>query len=184
MKFSAHTAHTQIPTAMLVLRLQKTISKKSTSMRQQSERDFFKRVQLRLQEIQRHIQMPKEPLEDVDMERKRPTSPVDTSTGSSPFLETRRHWQSKFHFDMRTLQTALVDNSVSDVDMEGVRPTSPVDTPEAMPEEPLQETNMESYTPAVSSLSHFHMEPLQTALAEMSDSHDCISGAFRNLSVA
>ncbi len=88
MKFSART---QAPPTELVLKLVGRISKKSTSTGTQSEKDFFKRVELKLKEIQRH----------------------DTSTGSSPFSETRNHWQSKSHFDMRALQTALVDISVS-----------------------------------------------------------------------
>ena len=120
MKFSAHT---QTPTTMLVLRLERKISKKSTSMRQQSEKDFFKRVQLRLQEIHRHIQMPKEPLEDTDMESVRTTPPVDTPEVSSPFTQVRSHWAFR---DDVTFITGVLGN----VSMESVRNTSPVDTPE------------------------------------------------------
>ena len=100
--------------SVLVLKLQGIISNKSTSTGTQSEKDFFNRVELKLEEIKRRIQMPKKSLEDVDMEWKRPTSPVDKSTDSSPVSEVRKHWQSVSHFDVRTLQTALGDISVSD----------------------------------------------------------------------
>lgn len=87
MKFDRRT---QTPTTALVLRLQSKISKKSTSKLPLSEQDFFKRVQLKLKEIEKR--MPKEPLKDTDMQSVRTTSPVGTPEVSSPFTEVRAHW--------------------------------------------------------------------------------------------
>jgi hypothetical protein len=120
MKFDGRT---QTPTIQKITQLQLRISNPSIGKQKKSEEDFRKRLQRKLEEIEKRMPMPKEPLEDTDMESVRTTPPVDTPEVSSPFTQVRSHWAFR---DDVTFITGVLGN----VSMESVRNTSPVDTPE------------------------------------------------------
>lgn len=82
MKFDGRT---QTPTSKKISQLRLKIFKLLIAKQKKEQEFFWERVQRKLEQLEQDMSMPRNPIEDTNMESVRTTSPVDTPEVSSAF---------------------------------------------------------------------------------------------------